>query len=320
MAWISGTAMDWLEITSLVDVESVEAVCEIFRRHVHGGVSIEEDVSTFPDSEGYTVNLDKPVAIRGYIPLDERAHAKAEEIDRALWHLGLLRPVQPLSTRVVADSDWQNAWKDFFHVHRVGKRFVIKPSWRDFEAQADDLVVEIDPGMAFGTGLHPTTQMCLFEIEHHVKPGQRILDLGTGSGILAIAAARMGAQSVLALDIDAVAVDSAKSNVDLNGLQDVVRVAMGSLPLPPAVASSSGADQDAGDGKFDLILANIIAKVIVELSGHLASAARQGGLVIASGIIVEKASPVEESLTAAGFSIVSRAQRGDWIAFVARKL
>ncbi len=308
--------MKWLEITAKVDTESVEPVSEVFRRHVYSGVSIEQEIDPSPEGDGYTVRIDSPVTIKGYVPLDQDADTKVKAIDEALWHLSLLRPIQPLITQVVDEEDWKDAWKQYYHVQRIGKRVVIKPSWREYTPQPGDVVVEMDPGMAFGTGLHPTTQMSLVEIGNHIKPGDLILDVGTGSGVLSIAAARLGARKVLAFDIDSVAVEAARRNVELNGLQDIVTVEMGSLNNPTVEGSGAVSHQP---GEYDIVVENIIAKVIIELSSALAAAVRPSGVLIASGIIDERCDPVKDSLTVAGLRILSEVHSGDWVTLVAEK-
>lgn len=308
--------MNWLEIAVAVDVEGVEAVGALFRDHVHGGVVIEEDITFFSDREGYRVNLDKPAIVKGYLPVADDLAARVRSIEEALWHLSLLRPIGSLQTRAVLEEDWQNSWKQFFHVHRVGHRIVIKPSWQEYEPRGDDVVVDIDPGMAFGTGLHPTTQLCLVELEQRVMPGMSVLDLGTGSAVLAIAAAKLGAGSVLAADVDVVAVEVARRNVDLNGVGQTVLVRHGSLPFDGLVAEEPS---PRANPRFDLLVANIIASVICELSSEMARAIRPGGLLIASGILAEKAARVEESFAAIGLELVSRQASGDWVCLIARR-
>ncbi|MBI2952944.1 MAG: 50S ribosomal protein L11 methyltransferase [Chloroflexi bacterium] len=313
--------MDWLEIGTKCDNESVEAVSEVLRRYVYVGVSIDQEIEPYPEGEGYLVRADTPVIVRGYLPLDGDVDSKLRSIEEALWHLGQLRPIEQLKALVVSEHDWSDAWKEFFHVHHIGKRIVVKPSWRDYDPRPDDLIVTIDPGMAFGTGLHPTTNMTVVEMENHVRPGQSVLDLGTGSGILAIVAARLGAREVLALDTDSVAVETARANVALNGLQAIVRVDLGSLQNSSG-ATPASLEERFGNGRdcFDVVVANIIASVIVENSRSLAAVTRPSGIVIASGIIDEKCAWVVDGLTAAGLRIVSQFRSGDWVALVGQKV
>ena len=295
--------MYWLEVSVRADREAVEAICEVFAREAYGGVAIDEDITPSPDGDGHAYDLDKPVTIKAYFPVDDEAGEKVERLRSALGHLSFLRPVEALMTRRLAEEDWANAWKEHYHVLHIGQRLVIVPSWREYAPAPGEAVLRLDPGMAFGTGLHPTTQACLERLETLVEPGMSVLDVGTGSGILGIAAARLGAASVLAVDTDPVAVAAARGNVALNGLVDVIAVREGSLPLPAAWGASA----------FDLVLANIIGRVIMELAGHLVRAVRPGGIVIASGIIVEQAQAVEEHLLAAGFRRLRDDTDGDWV-------
>lgn len=306
--------MKWLEIKAVVDTECVEAVSEVFSRYVYGGVSIEQEALPLGDEE-YTFDATRPVVMKGYVPLDESAESKVKLVEEGLWHLGLIRPMALLQTSVVDDEDWKNAWKQFYDVHRVGKRIVVKPSWRDYRAQPGDIVLAIDPGMAFGTGLHPTTQMCLIELEQYVRPGDVILDLGTGTGILALAAARLGAASVLALDTDSVAVSAARQNVAMNCLGDIIRVELGTIPFSDERSMNFSGYANG----FDIVVANIIAKVIAELSDAIAAVVRPDGIVIASGIIEEKRDWVAERLKAAGLTLVSESRCGDWVTLIERK-
>ena len=298
--------MEWLELSVLADSEAVESVAEVFSRLVHGGVAIEEDITAFSDREGYVVNVDKPVIIRGYLPVDGDCGCAVTRVREALGWLGMMRPVGELSIRTVHEEDWANAWKEHFQVHRVGRRVVIVPSWRQHEPLPDDVVITLDPGMAFGTGLHPTTRLCLALLEDLVRPGDNVLDLGAGSGILAIAAARLGAASVTALDTDSVAVEVARANVAANGVQDVVTVGLGSLgskPRPDAPV-------------YNLVAANIIARVLCDLAAPLSLALAPGGLLIASGIIREREDEVAAAFSAAGLTLRERHTEGDWVAVV----
>ena len=301
--------MQWLELSVQVDSEAVESVTEVFSRYVQGGVAIEEDITAFSDREGYVVNADKPVSIRGYVPVNDNSGCVVTQIKQALDYLSMMRPVGELSMRQIADEDWAHAWKEHFQVHRVGRRTVIVPTWRQYEPEPDDIIITLDPGMAFGTGLHPTTRLCLAALEDYVQPDMSVLDLGTGSGILAIAAARLGAGSVTALDTDAVAVDVARANVAANGVQDTVRVGLGSVgPRPRPDAPT-----------YDLVVANIIAQVLCDLAGPLAAAVRPGGTVIASGIIKEREAEVAAALAARGLQLLERRAEGDWVMLAVKR-
>jgi ribosomal protein L11 methyltransferase len=213
-----------------------------------------------------------------------------------------------ITMRKVREEDWADAWKEHFHVERVGRRIVIRPTWRPYTPAPDDVVIDLDPGMAFGTGQHPTTRMCLAALERVVRPGARVVDVGAGSGILAIAAAKLGAASVAALDVDAVAVEVARDNVRMNGVDGVVAVSQGSLePGPDAM------------GPADVLVANINAATIIEMAPALARLLPGGGVAVVSGIIAERGDQVVRRLEQEGFHILRRDAEGDWLAVTARR-
>ena len=288
--------MSWLEASVQVDGEAAEAVSEVFNRYGRGGAVLSTD---FDDELGKTA----VVTVKTYLPLDEEGLKTRRRIEEALWHLSQIYPLPSPEFRELTEDDWANAWKKHYHVLQIGQRIVIKPSWQEHQPRPDEVVIELDPGMAFGTGLHPTTQMCLRALEEHLKPGAKVLDLGTGSGILAIAAAKLGAGSVLALDNDPLAVRVTRANVWANGVQNLVAVEHGSL--------------DKVTEEFELVLVNILARVIVELADQgLVNRVRPTGLLIAAGIIEEQEAEVTAALGEHGMGIVERQQEKDWVTLV----
>jgi ribosomal protein L11 methyltransferase len=244
--------------------------------------------------------------VRTYLACDEEAPQKQRQIEEAVWHLGQMRQVGPLRVRECREEDWANAWKEYYGIQRMGERIVIKPSWLQYEPREGDVILDLDPGMAFGTGLHPTTRLCLAALEEYVRPGMNILDLGTGSGILAIAAAKLGGPTVrvTALDTDIIAVEATQQNVERNGLAGQIEVAQG----------STLAAQD--DGPYTLIVANILASVIIELAKSLHDLVEPGGTLIASGIFIDRGEKVVEALEKAGLPVRERRQEGDWLCLV----
>jgi ribosomal protein L11 methyltransferase len=298
--------VDWLEIAVQASREASEAVYAVMDRHAPGAVSIEEPVVQPADGDGAQIDYGAPVTLRAYVPVDGAESGKRQAIESGLWHLSRIAipgfGVGEVHSRALKEEDWANAWKQHYRVRKVGRRLVIKPSWLEHRASGDEVLIELDPGMAFGTGLHPTTETCLQLLEELVQGGERVLDVGAGSGILSLAAAGLGARSILALDTDAVAVQTASAN--LAALDNRVQVHQGSLPL------------DRPE-QFDLVLANIIARVLIELAQELAAALAPGGKLLASGIIAEREAQVARAFAAAGLAVERRVQSGDWVTLVA---
>jgi ribosomal protein L11 methyltransferase len=321
--------MEWLEISLRIDPEVAEAVADVLSRYAPGGVAYEQNALDLTGEEWRPDGpLEPKVTIRAYLPAGPETNAKRRQIEEALWHLGQIRSLPAPQFRTVAEEQWADAWKEHFHVTRIGRRFVIKPSWREYtpspltplpEGEGNtEVVIELDPGQAFGTGLHPTTQMCLQAIEEHLRPGDTVLDLGTGSGILAIAAAKLGASHVLALDIDPVAVQAAQANIDANGTSQVVTVTQGSLK---EIADFKFQISDSlPTSNFQLVIVNILAKVIVELCDQgLGQVAAPGGKAIFAGLIDTQEAEVRAGLARAGLEVIHRLQEKDWVGLVCRR-
>jgi ribosomal protein L11 methyltransferase len=256
-------------------------------------------------TQGYATT---PAKVTGYLPVDERLENTLLTLKSALRALptsaGVTGVPDDITVRFVAEEDWAHAWKAYFKPQRIGERVVVKPTWEPFAPEAGDVVVEIDPGMAFGTGLHATTRLCLRGLEKHVTPGMTVADVGTGSGILAAAAALFGAASCAATDIDPLAVKIARENVALNRVDD--RVTVAESDVPPA-------------GEFDIVVANILADVILGMAPALLAATRPGGLLIASGIIDSRADDVARGLAGIGFTDIEKATEQEWVALTARR-
>ena len=292
--------MRYIEITAAVAADAAETAADILRGLTGRDVSIELPF-TQPDLESDAI-VDRAgqAVVRGYGDGD-RASQAMDAARAAFLAAGIEALV---SARDVAEEDWAESWKEHFHVERFGERIVVVPSWRTYEPRADDVVLTLDPGMAFGTGQHETTRMCLEAIERAVRPGMRVLDVGCGSGILGIAAAKLGAREVLAVDVDANCVRVTEENARANGVEDSVRAAEGSM----GAAWPFGAPAAA----FDVVVANIIARVIIEHAAALVAALSPGGRLIVSGVIGERERQVTDALQAAGARIVSVKAMGDW--------
>ena len=299
---------EWLELATTAEPEAVEAVSAVFAEYGQG-VAIEQVVEASRDGDIVELPPDAPVLIKTYLPArDPSARQRQASIEKAVWALGRLRQVAPLQVQRLREADWANAWKEYFFVHRVGERTVIVPSWRqaDYEPRADDVVLLLDPGMAFGTGLHPTTRLCLRAVEECVRPGMRVLDVGAGSGILAIAAARLGASAVEAVEIEPVAAGVCQQNVERNGVADVVHVTSGTLSSAPRE-------------RYDLILANITIATLLQLHPLLAEHLSTNGVAVLSGVLAERADELLAALLEAGWRHQRTEQEQDWVAiFVSR--
>ncbi len=304
--------MRWLELTVQAHPEAIESVSELLTRYISGGVAIEEPIELIDEGQEYRVLAGKPVLVHAYLPIDGKEEEARQRVAEGLWHLSSLGAhfVGELSTKTVNEEDWANAWKDYFHVTHIGQRLVIRPSWREYTPKDTEVVLILDPGMAFGTGLHPTTRMCLEQLEQKTQRGMNVLDVGTGSGILAIAAAKLGATSVYGIDNSSVAVESATQNVAMNGLSDRIQVVLGVLDEVEATRMV---------GHYDLVVANIIAHIIGSIAPQLAQTLSPTGLLIVSGIIEARRPDAEGPLLAAGLDLVEQVMIDDWLALIFRK-
>lgn len=294
--------MKWIELSVSTPPEFVEPLSELFHRYGHGGVAVEQNGGYNPD-EGESPP-DGHVRVVTYVPREEFTQERRSRVDMGVRLVAHLAPISTLVERELEQEDWENAWKEHFHPLRIGEKVVIVPSWREYLPEHDDVVVRLDPGMAFGTGHHPTTKMCIELLEEHVRPSAEVLDLGCGSGILSIVSAKLGASRVTAVEIDDVATKAAKSNVEANEV-DVI-VIEGSLPHPNIPKHG-----------FDVTVANISSRVVTELAPHLVGSVRPGGVLIASGILEEAADRVADILSEHGAVVEQRLTEEDWVAFVA---
>jgi ribosomal protein L11 methyltransferase len=311
--------MKWSEISIHTTHEAVEAISNILHEAGAGGVVIEDPHDLMKEREDwfgevYELNPDdypeEGVIIKAYLPVNSFLGETVEEIKQAINNL-LLYDIDIGKNKItiseVNEEEWATAWKKYYNPVKISEKFTIVPTWEVYEpVSSDELIIELDPGMAFGTGTHPTTVMCIQALEKYVKPGDMVIDVGTGSGILSIAAAMLGAKSVRALDLDPVAVDSARLNVKLNKVQHIVTVSQNNL-------------LDYIDERANIIVANILAEIILRFVDDAYRLLEKDGYFITSGIIQAKKQEVKDGLTAAGFVIEETLVMEDWVAFIAKK-
>ena len=254
--------------------------------------------------------MPEDVVVKAWFEQNENTHDVLSRVRARLKEMkavafGLNMGTLEMETKGVADEDWAENWKKYYKPFRVGRHMVVKPTWENYAAQPEDLIIELDPGMAFGTGTHETTYMCLELLEKHLSADARLMDVGTGSGILAIAAAKLGAKNILAIDIDPDAVKVAKENIVLNHVEDAVRAVVGDLCKSEAMPC-------------EVAVANIVADAICMLAGPLTNHLVRGGVLICSGIIREKEEAVQKALAQAGYQVQERLTKGEWVALAAR--
>ena len=287
-------AMNFIEIAVLnIDGESAEAVAELFNRYGHGGAVMD----------AYPPHYDR-VTVRTVLPEDDPD--RLNKMTVMLMLMGQLLPQglpEPQLSNI-GENDWAESWKEHFHPIRIGQHFVIKPTWRDYQPAAEDVMIEIDPGLAFGSGLHPTTQLCLELLENMPLTDQSVFDVGTGSGILAMAAWKLGARPILAVDNDDVAVRVAQENFTLNGV---------------TAETAVGSANDNMGQTWQIVIANIIAPVLIEILPDLAAAVSEGGQLILSGMLAEQEADMRAQVEALQLTVTNRHQIDDWVALVIAK-
>ncbi|WP_333871384.1 50S ribosomal protein L11 methyltransferase [Desulforamulus putei] len=303
--------MNWLEIAVHVPHEGIDMVSNIFDELGAGGVVIEDpaliskyiEANIWDHYEFPPEVLNRPMPIvKAYLPEGPTLEDKLALLQERL--AGLPLPSVPkVETARVAEEDWATAWMAYYKPVEIGRKLAVKPSWEAYTPPAGRIVLELDPGMAFGCGNHPTTTMCMEFLEGIIKGGEMVADVGTGTGILAITAAKLGAARVLAVDLDEVAVKVARENVQLNHVQDKVEVLHGNL-------------LDQVNRPVDIVIANIVANVIIILAPDVLRILKPGGFFITSGIIGFRAAEVKEKLQQSGFKVLERKEDGEWVSYL----
>ena len=296
----------WVEIGVEAERAAVDDLLGLLSRHCPGGAAMEDlrESPQWPRPER--------VLVKGYLP--EGDDETLRKIEIALLLLSRTAAISEPQVRVIKAQDWTEAWKRFFPALPIGERLVVVPTWVEYEVQPGQIPLYLDPGMAFGTGLHATTRLCLIALERLLAPGMTVLDVGTGSGILAIAAALLGAEHVDAMDSDPVAAEVAQENAALNKVAERISVSHATLPGRPLTRAPlyEGAPHD-------LLLINILAEIIIDLAPSLPDFIKAGGLCVASGILSEKSQSVQDALQAEGLSVIEQLEEDGWVALVARR-
>lgn len=311
--------MKWSELSIHTTIEAVDAISNILHEAGASGVVIEDSEELLREREDqfgeiYSLNPDDfpvdGVRVKAYLAETSFLLETVEEIKLAINNLQNFNidiGHNIVTVQQVDEEDWATAWKKYYHPVKISNRFTIVPTWEDYErVSTDELLIELDPGMAFGTGTHPTTVMCLQALEKTVEPNSKVIDVGTGSGVLSIGAAKLGATSIHALDLDEVAVASAKENIALNKVEDVVTVTHGNL-------------LDNVSEQADIVIANILAEIIMTFTDDAFSIVKPGGLFITSGIIAAKKDDVKDALQKSGFLIEEVMMMEDWVTIISKK-
>jgi ribosomal protein L11 methyltransferase len=309
--------MKWAEISVKTTHEATDAVANIFHDLGATGVVIEDpkvindyrasglwDYCEIPEEKDVEI-----VIVKAYLPSDESLSDKIRLFEQQFNNLSrhdLDKGKGEISWHEVQEEDWATSWKQYFHPIKVGENIIIKPSWEEYERSAEDIIIELDPGMAFGTGTHHTTQLCIRCLEEIVQKDYVVFDVGTGSGILSVAAAKLGATEVRAIDLDTVAVRVAKENIVHNKVEDIVSVSHGDLLT-------------GVEGKADIIVANIIADVIIKMLPDIPARLKTEGQFVASGIISERLSDVLEAMKQNNFVVEKVIEDNGWVVIVARQ-
>jgi ribosomal protein L11 methyltransferase len=298
----------WLEVSLVVDGELAEALADLLSRYVEGGVVVESGIKFASiDDEGQAGG---PVRVFGYIPVDDKLEVTRQKLENGLWHLGQIQQLPLPQYRPIEDQDWMTSWKKHYHPIAVGKKILILPAWIEQE-ETDRVVVRIDPSMAFGTGTHPTTQLCLEMVEEYCTPGINVIDVGCGSGILSIAAIKLGAKKALAVDIDPLSVKATRENTAANGVLKNMEIGEGSV-------------EEVLNNKFSirsapLVLANILAPVIIMLlTQGLRDLLHADGILVLSGILEEQEPNVLLAAKKCGLKLLQKKQMGDWVSLALR--
>jgi ribosomal protein L11 methyltransferase len=312
--------MKWSEISIHTTNEAVEPISNILHEAGASGVVIEDPFELTKErqdqfGEIYQLNPDdypeEGVIVKAYLPVNSFLGETVEAIKESINNLIIYNidvGINKVTISEVHEEEWATAWKKYYHPVKISERFTIVPTWEEYTpVNSDELIIELDPGMAFGTGTHPTTVMCIQALERTVQSGDKVIDVGTGSGVLSIAAAMLGADQIRAFDLDEVAVRSARLNIKLNKVSNAVTVSQNNL--------LDGVEENCAE----VVVANILAEVILRFTEDVARVVKPGGYFIASGIIQQKKYLVKDALIQEGFEIAESILMEDWVALIAKK-
>ncbi len=301
--------ISWVEVSFSVNGELAEVIAETISRYVSNGVVVESGVDY---KNGYDPGTPKDeVRVYGYIPVDDELEDTKQRINEAVWHLSQIQPIPEPAYRTIEDQDWMESWKKNYHPIPVGERLIIVPAWLE-SPDPGRVAVKIDPGMAFGTGTHPTTQLCLEMIDRYIEPGKPIIDVGCGSGILSIAALKLGASHALCVDVEKASVISTRKNALNNLVNEKIETGLGSV-------------QEIRENKFTLhrapvVAVNIIAPIILQLfAAGLAELVEKPGKLLLSGILEGQSAEIEETAQKNGLNLIDKLQQEDWISLAYEK-
>jgi len=301
----------WLEIQVVCDGETAEVVSEVLSRYIPDGVVTETDAK-YDEAEEVLLETGE-IRVFGYLAHDESVEEKKQKIEEALWHLNMIRPIPNPTYRIIMDQNWMDSWRKYYQPIKVGKKLLILPSWLELpEEDKDRIIVRIDPSMAFGTGTHPTTQMCMAFAEEFCQPEMNVIDVGCGSGILSVTAIKLGARKALGVDLDYASVVATKNNAELNDVAKYIDVGLGSV--------SEIVNDTFSLKKAELVLANILAPIILRLfSNGLSHLVDDNGYLVLSGILDYQSDEVVERAIAEGFELVKKSMINDWVALAFKK-
>ena len=304
--------MKWTEIKATIAKKDEDIVSGIFYNIGAAALDIEDPndlIDLSNQKEGWDffgidlegLNLDE-IKIKAFFSEEEDVVSIVSALRERIESKGLGK----ISTSEIEDEDYLDNWKKYFKPFKIGNNIIIKPSWEEYQEQKEDIIIDIDPGMAFGTGTHETTSLCIEALEEHVKNASTVFDIGCGSGILSIVSAKLGANKLVAIDLDPSCVRISKENIEKNNLSDKIDVRQGDL-------------LEVLEGKADVIVANIIAEAILSITSSVKNYLKDGGIFISSGIILDKRDSVLESLKDNGFKIEEIKTQGEWVCIISSK-